>query len=75
MINDREQATTRYQGDVFKAEGKEEQERIKDEAKKLEADQWISNTVFNVVKRSGTPMNRNMSMRWILTWKKDRRRR
>ena len=27
MINDREQATTRYQGDVFKAEGKEEQER------------------------------------------------
>lgn len=38
MINDREQATTRYQGDVFKAEGKEEQERIKDEAKKLEAE-------------------------------------
>ena len=41
-----------------------------DQAKKLEADQWISNTVFSVAKRSGIPKNRIMSMRWILTWKK-----
>ena len=40
------------------------------EAKKLEADQWISNTVFTVAKRAGIPKNRIMSMRWILTWKK-----
>ena len=39
-------------------------------AKKLEADQWISNTVFSVAKRAGIPQNRIMSMRWILTWKK-----
>ena len=38
MINDREQATVRYQGDVFRAEGKEEQERIKEEAKKQEVE-------------------------------------
>jgi len=39
-------------------------------AKKLEADQWISNAVFTVAKRAGIPKNRIMAMRWILTWKK-----
>ena len=40
------------------------------QAKKLEADQWISNTVFSVAKRAGIPKTRIMSMRWILIWKK-----
>ena len=39
-------------------------------AMKGEADQWISNTVFSIAKRSGIPKNRLMAMRWILTWKK-----
>ena len=32
-------------------------------AKKLEADQWISNAVFTVAKRAGIPKNRIMAMR------------
>ena len=40
-IKNRDLATARYQGDVFKAEGKEEQERIKDEAKRQEAESQL----------------------------------
>ena len=48
---------------------KDEQQQMT-QAKKLEADQWTSNTVCTVAKRAGIPKNRIMSMRWILTWKK-----
>ena len=48
---------------------KDEQQQMT-QAKKLEAEQWISNTVFTVAKRAGIPKHRIMSMRWILTWKK-----
>ena len=40
-----------------------------DEAKDKELDQWISNSVFKIVRRIGIPIKRIMSMRWILTWK------
>merc|ERR1712026_164632 len=32
-------------------------------------DQWISNSVFKIVRRAGIPIKRIMAMRWILTWK------
>ena len=38
MVKDREIATARYQGDVFRAEGKEEQDRIREKAKRQEAE-------------------------------------
>ena len=34
-----------------------------------EVDQWISNSVFKIVRTAGVPLDRTMSMRWILTWK------
>ena len=38
-------------------------------AKDKEVDQWISNSVFKIVRKSGIPLARIMAMRWILTWK------
>ena len=40
-----------------------------EEAKDKEVDQWISNSVFKIVRRAGVPLKRIMAMRWILTWK------
>ena len=40
-----------------------------EQAKDKELDQWISNSVFKVVRRTGIPIKRIMSMRWILVWK------
>ena len=40
-----------------------------DAAKDKEVDQWISNSVFKIVRRAGIPLKRIMAMRWILTWK------
>ena len=42
-----------------------------DEAKNTELDQWISHSVVRVVSRAGIPIQRIMTMRWVLTWKKD----
>eukprot|EP00971_Amphidinium_carterae_P048352 952851-Amphidinium_carterae.2 len=39
--------------------------------KSLELDQWVSNSVFRVAKRSGLSQNQIMSMRWVLTLKCD----
>ena len=38
-------------------------------AKYKELDQWISHSVFSIVKRAGIPLDRVMTMRWVLTWK------
>jgi len=38
-------------------------------AKFKELDQWISHSVFSIVKRAGIPLDRVMTMRWVLTWK------
>ena len=38
-------------------------------AKDKEVDQWISNSVFKIVRRVGVPLKRSIAMRWILTWK------
>ena len=46
-----------------------DERRLMQEAKDEEVDQWISNAVFKVVRRSGVPLNRIMAMRWILQWK------
>ena len=46
-----------------------EERRQFDEAKDKETDQWISNSVFQIVRRAGVPIKRIMAMRWILTWK------
>ena len=46
-----------------------EERRQMEEAKDNEVDQWISNSVFKIVRRAGVPLKRIMSMRWILTWK------
>ena len=46
-----------------------DERRLMQEAKDKEVDQWISNAVFKVVRRSGVPLNRIMAMRWILQWK------
>ena len=40
-----------------------------EEAKDKEAYQWISTSVFKIVRRAGVPIKRIMAMRWILTWK------
>ena len=40
-----------------------------EEAKDKETDQWISNSVFKIVRRAVVPTRRIMAMRWILTWK------
>merc|ERR1711884_757716 len=46
-----------------------DERRLMEEAKDDEVDQWISNAVFSIVRRSGVPLNRIMAMRWILQWK------
>ena len=46
-----------------------EERKLFDGANDKELDQWISNSVFKVVRRTGIPLKRIMSMRWILTWK------
>ena len=43
--------------------------KVMEEAKDKEVDQWISNAVFKIVRKSGVPLSRIMAMRWILTWK------
>ena len=40
-----------------------------EEAKDKEVDQWITNSVFKIVRRAGIPIKRIMAMRLILTWK------
>ena len=40
-----------------------------EEVSDKEVDQWITNPVFKILRRSGAPLTRSMSMRWILTWK------
>ena len=40
-----------------------------EQAKDKEVDQWIQNSVFRIVRKSGVPLSRIMAMRWILTWK------
>ena len=46
-----------------------EERKLMEAAKDKEVDQWISNSVFKIVRRAGIPFNRIMAMRWILTWK------
>merc|ERR1711884_1021384 len=46
-----------------------EERKLIEAAKDKEVDQWISNSVFKIVRKAGVPLNRIMSMRWILTWK------
>ena len=38
-------------------------------AKQKELDQWVSNSVFSIVRRAGVPLDRIMAMRWVVTWK------
>ena len=42
--------------------------KLMEEANDKEVDQWISNAVFKIVRRTGVPITRIMAMRWILTW-------
>ena len=46
-----------------------EERKLMEAAKDKEVDQWISNSVFKIVRRAGIPIKRIMAMRWILTWK------
>ena len=46
-----------------------EERNVMEDAKDKEVDQWISNSVFKIVRRAGIPIKRIMAMRWILTWK------
>ena len=39
------------------------------QAMNKEMDQWISNSVFKIARRTGIPISRIMKMRWVLTWK------
>ena len=39
-----------------------DERRLMEEAKDKEVDQWISNAVFKVVRRSGVPLNRIVAM-------------
>ena len=38
-------------------------------AQSKEMDQWVENAVFSIARKAGVPVDRIMSMRWILTWK------
>ena len=40
-----------------------------DKAKKKDLDQWVSNSVYSIARRAGVPLDRIISMRWVLTWK------
>ena len=46
-----------------------EERQLMEAAKDKEVDQWISNSVFKIVRRAGIPVKRIMAMRWLLTWK------
>ena len=46
-----------------------DERKLMEEAKDKEVDQWISNAVFKIVRRTGVPITRSMAMRWILAWK------
>ena len=52
-----------------------DERKLIEQAKDKEVDQWISNSVFKIVRRTGVPITRIMAMRWILTWKKHLRAR
>ena len=43
--------------------------KLMEAAKDKEVDQWISNSVFKIVRRAGVPIKRIKAMRWTLTWK------
>merc|ERR1711923_178065 len=46
-----------------------EERKLMEAATDKEVDQWISNSVFKIVRRAGIPIKRIMALRWILTWK------
>ena len=46
-----------------------DERKLMEEAQDKDVDQWISNAVFKLVRRTGVPITRIMAMRWILTWK------
>ena len=46
-----------------------EERKLMEAAQDKEVDQWISNSVFKIVRRAGVPIKRVMAMRWIPTWK------
>ena len=46
-----------------------EERKLMEAATDKEVDQWISNSVFKIVRRAGIPIKRIMAMRWLLTWK------
>ena len=46
-----------------------DERKLMDEAKDKQVDQWISNAVFKIARRTGVPITRILAMRWLLTWK------
>ena len=46
-----------------------EERKLMEDANGKEVDQWITKSVFKIVRRAGIPIKRIMAMRWILTWK------
>ena len=46
-----------------------DERKLMEEATDKEVDQWISNSVFKLVRMVGVPNKRPMSMRWNITWK------
>ena len=40
-----------------------------EQAQTKEIDQWVENGVFSIARKAGIPVDRIMTMRWILTWK------
>ena len=46
-----------------------EERKLTEEAKDKEVGQWITNSVFKIVRRAGIPIKRIMAMSWTLTWK------
>ena len=46
-----------------------EERNVMEEAKYKNFDEWMSSSVFKIVRNTGIHITRIMAMRWILTWK------
>ena len=62
-------ADNRRKAEVNSRDLNPEERKLMEEAKDKEVDQWITNSVFKIVRRAGIPIKRIMAMQWLLTWK------
>ena len=62
-------ADNRRKAEVNIRDSTDGERKLMEAANDKSDDQWISNSVFKIVRRAGIPIKHSMTMIWILTWK------